>query len=100
MDGANHYFIGGKITEHNIDGWGYTYYKVSLGPIAGTRMMPIGEAATLRPRFVAMRSNSEQQFIRYNSKLPVVVYVPNNAEVHYRIWKAQGDSDQGIIADQ
>ena len=26
--------------------------------------------------------------IRYNSKLPVVVYVPDEFEVRYRIWTA------------
>jgi ecotin len=26
--------------------------------------------------------------IRYNSRLPVVVYVPEVAEVRYRIWRA------------
>lgn len=26
--------------------------------------------------------------VRYNSKLPVVVYVPEGVEVRYRIWSA------------
>jgi len=26
--------------------------------------------------------------IRYNSRLPIVVYVPENARVRYRIWRA------------
>ncbi|HDG1126883.1 TPA: hypothetical protein PCZ26_000645, partial [Klebsiella aerogenes] len=27
--------------------------------------------------------------LRYNSKLPIVVYTPANVEVKYRIWKAE-----------
>lgn len=27
--------------------------------------------------------------VRYNSKLPIVVYTPANVEVKYRIWKAE-----------
>ena len=26
---------------------------------------------------------------RYNSRLPIVVYAPKDAEVKYRIWKAE-----------
>jgi ecotin len=29
--------------------------------------------------------------IRYNSRLPVVIYVPADAQVRYRIWKADGE---------
>ena len=28
--------------------------------------------------------------LRYNSKLPVVVYAPSDVEVRYRIWSASG----------
>jgi ecotin len=35
---------------------------------------------------VAVRG--EGFLLRYNSKLPVVVYVPNGFEVRYRIWRA------------
>ena len=37
-------------------------------------------------RFVALAG--EPQLIRYNSRLPVVVYVPDGVEVRYRIWRA------------
>jgi ecotin len=28
--------------------------------------------------------------LRYNSKLPIVLYVPKDVEVRYRIWSASG----------
>jgi len=30
--------------------------------------------------------------IRYNSRLPIVVYVPEDVEVRYRIWSADSAS--------
>jgi ecotin len=32
--------------------------------------------------------NSQLPLQRYNSRMPIVVYVPKGAEVRYRIWKA------------
>jgi ecotin len=37
-------------------------------------------------RFIML--GGEPYFIRYNSRLPIVVYVPEGVEVRYRIWKA------------
>ncbi|OUF43421.1 ecotin [Pluralibacter gergoviae] len=31
----------------------------------------------------------DRALLRYNSKLPVVVYTPDNLDVKYRVWKAQ-----------
>jgi ecotin len=33
--------------------------------------------------------------VRYNSKLPVVVYVPEGLEVRYRLWKAEAETRKG-----
>ncbi|CAD2221912.1 Ecotin, putative [Angomonas deanei] len=96
VDGANHHFIGGKIEQKTVEGWGYSYHVVQLGPMAGTRMRPLGDAAEKRPKFVAMGG---ADLIRYNSKLPIVVYVPKNAELRYRIWSATGGVE-GIAAKE
>ncbi len=37
-------------------------------------------------RFVTL--GGEPTLIRYNSRLPVVVYVPEGVEVRYRLWTA------------
>ncbi|KAG5482677.1 hypothetical protein CUR178_06714 [Leishmania enriettii] len=91
VDGANHYSMGGKIEEKTIDGWGYSYYVVTLTTMAGTLMMPLGEAARKRSHFVPM---STRKLYRYNSKLPIVVYMPKDGELRYRIWCAKG-TDSG-----
>jgi ecotin len=41
-------------------------------------------------RFI--RLGGEPYLIRYNSRLPVVVYVPEGVEVRYRIWSASSES--------
>lgn len=80
---CNRYFLSGTIKEQNLEGWGYTFYKVeSNGAIGGTKMMCPDEKKTMK--FV----NMQTLLIRYNSKLPVVVYVPDGMELKYRIWKA------------
>jgi ecotin len=40
-----------------------------------------------RAKFVTA-SLGEHRLLRYNSKLPIVVYTPENIEVKYRIWQA------------
>ena len=40
----------------------------------------------------------KSRLIRYNSRLPVVVYAPEGVELRYRIWKADPETkglDQG-----
>ena len=86
LDNGNRYFFGGKITKKVIKGWGfYRYIVTKLGPMAGT-MMGIDPNATKVERFITL--GGAPYLIRYNSRLPVVVYVPIDVEVHYRIWQA------------
>ena len=90
VDAENRYFFGGKIESEVIQGWGYTRYLVrQLGPMAGT-LMAIGPEAPKVDRFVAL--GGEPYLIRYNSRLPVVVYVPEGVEVRYRIWSAEPEA--------
>jgi ecotin len=85
-DSVNTYFFAGKIEDKNIEGWGFTRYVVNqLGPMAGTLMAPPPNAPKVN-RFVPLAG--EPYLIRYNSRLPVVVYVPEGVEVRYRLWTA------------
>ena len=86
VDERNRYFFGGKIEAETIKGWGFTRYKVGkLGPMAGT-LMAVDPNAPKVDRFIPLGGDS--YLIRYNSRLPVVVYVPEGVEVRYRIWAA------------
>lgn len=74
-----------ELDEETLDGWGYPYYKVDGdGQVMGT-MMSCPPARAGATQLVM----GESRLIRYNSKLPVVIYAPQDYEVHYRLWTAQ-----------
>ena len=84
VDEANKYFFGGKIEKETIKGWGYTRYTVKkIGPMAGP-LMGVDPHVPKVDRFITL--GGEPYIIRYNSRIPVVVYVPEGVEVRYRIW--------------
>jgi ecotin len=89
-DTVNRYFFGGRIEAQTIAGWGYTRYTLSdLGPMAGT-LMAAAPDAPMTDRFITL--GGEPYLIRYNSRLPVIVYAPEGAEVRYRIWSAGAET--------
>ena len=85
-DGVNKYFFGGKIEEATIQGWGFPRYNVTIGQMASTLMAPPPNQSKTK-QFVAI--GRQPYLIRYNSRLPVVVYAPEDVEVRYRLWKAE-----------
>ena len=78
----------GSLESQVISGWGYTYYRVPQisGPVTTLMACPEDEKAE---RFVSVRG--EGFLLRYNSRLPVVVYVPSGFEVRYRVWSPGED---------
>jgi ecotin len=89
VEPANQYFFGGKVETETAQGWGFTYYVLpQLGPMAST-LMAVDPNAPKVERFI--RLAGEAPLLRYNSKLPVVVYVPQGVEVRYRIWHASAE---------
>jgi ecotin len=91
-DGRNRYFFGGQIETETIKGWGYTRYRVSkLGPMAGT-LMAINPNAPKVDQFITL--GGVPYLIRYNSRLPVVIYVPEGVDVRYRIWSAEAETEE------
>ncbi|MFZ0243780.1 MAG: ecotin family protein [Desulfobacterales bacterium] len=90
VDERNRYFFGGGIQEETIEGWGFPRYIVrELGPMAGT-LMAVDPNAPKVNRFITLAG--EPFLIRYNSRLPIVVYVPEGVNVGYRIWRADPES--------
>jgi ecotin len=90
IDAQNQYFLVGDIEAETIVGWGFTRYLVrKVGPIAGT-LMAVDPDAPKVARFVTL--GGEPYLVRYNSRVPVVIYVPEGVEVRYRVWSAEGQA--------
>ncbi len=85
-DAVNRYFFGGVLETKTIDGWGFDRHILrELGPMGGTLMAPAPKTPQT-DRFITLRG--DPQLLRYNSQLPLVVYVPKDVQVRYRIWRA------------
>lgn len=77
---CNKYFMVGEMKDQDLQGWGYNYYEVeSKGETGGTLMACPGQKLT--KKFVTLKPET----MRYNSKLPIVFYVPKDFEVRYRV---------------
>ena len=57
--------------------------------MAGTRMAPPPDAPKMA-RFITL--GGEPYLLRYNSRLPLVVYVPEGVEVRHRVWRADPEA--------
>ncbi|RNF09885.1 ecotin [Trypanosoma conorhini] len=90
VDPVNAHSIEGSVQERLIAGWGYPYYVVEAGAMRSTAMAVPPGTPPVR-RFVAL---ADRPFIRYNSRLPVVVYVPEQLELHYRVWTPMSPADE------
>ena len=87
MVDCNHHSFFGKIEKFPLQGWGYSYYKVSDIRSGPTTMKACREPE--KEAFVSMRLPPEMELIRYNSRLGRVIYVPKGFEVRYRVWNAE-----------
>lgn len=86
---CNRHMMGGKLVSKTLQGWGYDYLVLEqLSSPASTMMACPNQTKT--KQFVAANLG-DKAFARYNSKLPMVVYVPKDVEVKYRIWTADND---------
>ncbi|GAA0500565.1 serine protease inhibitor ecotin [Tatumella terrea] len=89
MTDCNLVHLAGSMTEETAKGWGYPYYRVTLQPgLISTRRACIPAKKT--SRLVTLPAASEK-LLRYNSKLPLVVYAPQGIQVSYRLWKGGED---------
>lgn len=83
---CNHQSFGGKLENHTLSGWGYDY--ITLPALSGptSTLMACPNKKTQRRFITANLGDNALQ--RYNSRLPLVVYVPEGVQVKYRVWSA------------
>ncbi|MFZ4929339.1 serine protease inhibitor ecotin [Chryseobacterium sp. Mn2064] len=88
---CNNYFLMGDMKTKDLEGWGYNYYEVdSKGETAGTLMGCLNQKMT--KKFVSLNP----EIVRYNSKLPLVFYVPKDIEVRYRVLRPDNTMKKAV----
>lgn len=82
---CNRHSLMGQFTEETIEGWGYNYFTFdSQGDMMSTRMACPDQE--LENKLI----NAKPVKVRYNSKLPIVVFVPEGFTVSYKLWNSLG----------
>lgn len=83
-DGVNQVRLDTALEPRNLEGWGYTYYEMTGSARMSGTLMAVPEGTPEVRRFVG----GAPLMARYNSRLPIVIYVPAGFELRYRIWAA------------
>ncbi|MGF1691755.1 ecotin family protein [Photobacterium kagoshimensis] len=84
---CNNYMLPSALERKIAQGWGYPYYRydANIEYMVGTLMACPEEQENSEQTVRAPRS----ELYRYNSKLPLVVYAPDNLDVSYRVWQPE-----------
>ena len=83
---CNRQWFGGKLERDTTSGWDHPVYRMTSVAGPATTMMACPDAEA-RDTFVRVRFANP--FVPYDSKSPLVVYVPQGFVVRYRIWQGQ-----------
>ena len=84
MIDCNNHFLMGEIKKSDLQGWGYNYFEVESKGESASTLMGCGDNK-LTKKFVTLQPGIEN----YNSKLPLVFYVPKDMEVRYRVLRPE-----------
>lgn len=80
---CNRHRLLGSFSEETVQGWGYNYHVFATENQIISTLMGCPDN-TKTEKFVSATSTT----VRYNSRLPIVVYLPEGIELKYRIWAA------------
>ena len=96
---CNKIIQSGVLKRETAQGWGYDFYVLdNISEPASTLMACVNTEKrdtfvplNLRNDLIRNETSDSVAWLRYNSKLPIVVYVPKNQGFHviYRVWRAE-----------
>lgn len=87
VDGCNYFNLQGSLETKDLQGWGYNYYVFKTNGQVTSTMIGCPDAAK-RNLFVT----AQPEMVRYNGKLPIVIYVPEEYQVQFKIYKAEEET--------
>lgn len=88
MVDCNYHTLLGECNEITLEGWGYHYYKVASNGNSITTLMACLDNVK-QEKFIHL----PPKIMPYNSKLPLVFYVPNGFKVKYKIYSGEAFID-------
>lgn len=93
VDGCNSFGLQGTLEKKDLQGWGYEYYVFKTkGDIISTQM-----ACPDMPKRNLFVSN-QGTTLNYNGRMPVVIYVPEEYDVQFKIYTADNDVYKASVA--
>ena len=92
---CNRVMISAEATTKTAEGWGYDYLVIDNVSQPASTMMACPDG-TKEERFVTINLGAESMR-RYNSKLPLVVYAPEDIAVKYRVWRADEELSDAAV---
>jgi ecotin len=91
MVDCNLHSFAGNVTREEAKGWGFSYYVLDALRGPNSTMMACPPGAAKHEQFARIPAEILAA-LRYNSRVPIVIYVPADAQVRYRIWSADSET--------
>lgn len=92
---CNRHSLGGNLETKTLQGWGYDYYVFTPASGMASTMMACPDDKKTRQFIPA--NLGDNGMLRYNSRLPIVIYTPKDIDVKYRIWQADETLHNAVI---
>lgn len=87
VDGCNQFSLQGEFVKTTLTGWGYEYYTFKTNGNVISTLMGCGDLPN-RTVFVS----GQPELAPYNGRLPIVVYIPEEYDLQFKIYKAEPEN--------
>lgn len=86
-----------NLKVQTLEGWGYDYYRVDNLQGPNSTLMACDNKQKRKANIPV--NFADQDLLRYNSKLPIVIYAPKDIDIQYRIWQAAKTTQKTTIVN-